>query len=218
MKKMMMALAALCVAGAASAVTVSWTDVSTNDATHGQVNLGTALSKEGFSVKMTINLTAVPTSIGENWWPTLVSLGLQTDGTASINVSLTQDKNLQFDNKKGIQAGTSNNQKVSSDVALTTGEHTIVISYDGTTEKLYLGYDGAVIATMDYTLSYDPDCIAWGRQAGWDSGTYLDKQNGGFTYTISSLQTTDAVVLPEPTALALLALGVAGVALRRRVA
>ena len=121
MKKMMMALAALCVAGAASAVTVSWTDVSTNDATHGQVNLGTALSKEGFSVKMTINLTAVPTSIGENWWPTLVSLGLQTDGTASINVSLTQDKNLQFDNKKGIQAGTSNNQPLQENLWVSGG-------------------------------------------------------------------------------------------------
>ena len=213
MKKMMMALAALCVAGAASAVTVNWTDV-TFSGTSGQVDLGTPLSKDGFSVKMTINLTAVPESIGENWWPTLVSLGLQSDINANISVNLTSDLALQFDNKRGGTGSTAG--KVVSSTVLTTGQHEVIVSYNGS--KLFLVYDGAVIASTDYTLSYDPNRIAWGQQASYADYTHLNKQNGGFTYTISSLQTTDAVVLPEPTALALLALGVAGLALRRKAA
>ena len=179
-----------------------WTNVNTNGNATGQVTLENGLSHtKGFAVKLSINVTKVPDSMNNsNWWPALLSLGKSDDVDANITANMTETDGIRLDTKSGKTGSTKT--CVKSNTKLTTGKHTVVLAYDGTNMTLTL--DGTELAKTAYTLTYDPNTVAWGQQAGWPNLSYLN--NGGqFEYT-------------EPTVLALLALGVAVVALRRRVA
>ena len=217
MKRLLFASLVAVAATTLQAVNYDWTAVSTNNAATGQVTLENGLSHtKGFAVRLSINVTAVPTSMdNSNWWPTLLSLSSSEHSIANITANMTQDDGIRLDTKNGEGATQSTQIMVSSNTALTTGEHTTVLADDGKTMTLPL--DGTELVSTDYTLDYDPNLVAWGQQAGYPNDTYLNA-NDQFQYTIESLQVGRVETIPEPTVLASLALGVAGVALRRRVA
>ena len=214
MKRLLFASLVAVAATTLQAVNYNWTAVNTNGTDNGSTTLENGLSHtKGFAVSLTINVTQVPASITGEWWPAILSLGTSTEDLPDITANMAGDNVIRLDTKSG---NTSSTQTcVESNKALTVGNHTIVLAYDG--KNMTLSLNGAVIASTAYTLTYDPNLVAWGQQAGYPTQTELNK-GGHFEYTIESLQVGRVETIPEPTALALLALGVAGVALRRRVA
>ena len=173
MKRMLFASLVAVAATTLQAVNYDWTTVTTSGAT-GQVTLENGLSRtQGFAVSLTINVTAVPASIGSNWWPAILSLGTSTDTRPNITANMAGDNVIHLDTKSGDTGSTATN--ITTDSSLTTGKHTIVLAYDGTNMTLTL--DGTQIATTAYTLTYDPNLVAWGQQAGWSGGTLLNNGN-----------------------------------------
>ena len=216
MKRMLFASLVAVAATTLQAVNYNWTAVNTGGAATGQVTLENGLSHtKGFAVRLSINVTAVPTSITGDWWPAILSLSASEHSIANITANMAGENVIRLDTKNGNGETQSTQIMVPSNTALTTGEHTIVLAYDG--KKMTLTLDGTELVSTDYTLDYDPNLVAWGQQAGYPNDTLLNA-NDQFQYTIESLQVGRVETIPEPTALALLALGVAGVALRRRVA
>ncbi len=100
------------------------------------------------------------------------------------------------------------------------GSYEFVFSFDGATDVLSLYVDGTLYGTVTGFPDWDAVTLVWGQQNGngynnlggtWQADIYLVD---GMTYDDAYA----AAAIPEPTALALLALGAAGLALRRRAA
>ena len=225
MKKTLLtaAFAALALS-AAHAVTVKW------DAIEGYTagNLGTlpsaiAASGEGTVTAGAIRVVASFTDDGTKKSKSLLSIGNQKTVDSSPTVWLGET-NLRL----GI-GGTEGSHTKGTDRTisqLTDGEkHELVLAVErsGTTMNVSFFVDGVEIyasTNLAVSESWTLDQFVLGNKVSMDEATQgltISDVSADFAaVTIDDLR--EAYSVPEPTALALLALGVAGVALRRRVA
>ena len=237
MKKIGLLGLMLCAAGAASAVTFDWSSdhqignkASATDGVSGATS-GMISAPYVSTAGSVVYYGAAVTGKGPGSDVHRVVFGVG-DGTKnsgqSISVNIGQDGKLylyQNGAGKGVSAGTTAGTSLgaTADAVLAANSATagtsayLVLAIDRTgdtaTVTLYLsnaeGALGDVLISVDgLTITGDLDTVY--------AVDYYGSQGGSLWGSGDSVQVY--ANLPEPTALALLALGVAGVALRRRVA
>lgn len=206
MKSCVMLLAAALFAGAANAITVSW-----NDKTAAPESVSI---KESFKVVMDFKMPSWDSSA------TLFTFGTK-EGSSSTASSIGLKLTDAWGNGKGqiVRNGEvlTTGQGDFSEERIVTHSAKLTISFDKTANGYYnvkvdsLFYNGDQGVTISYdgvNLTHKETPPSANDVLVWDSFTFLE----GSTYSVNLYS------VPEPTVLALLALGVASVALRRRAA
>ena len=227
MKKAQMALvAALCVAGFAQAANWTWTSNPTGSGSTTKFPGVAAWDGSTGGVMTYAAIVDVKTSYETA--VTLLQLDNSATGTASgaqgthnngVRVSINTSGQIELSYSNTSGETWANTLAVTSS-ALTAGKHAIGFAINNS-ETAVKGLAGKTLVLFidgqQYTMSGDTSGHYW--KSAFDTLTW-DESVETLVALNDVANASDITVtsIPEPTALALLALGVAGIALRRKVA
>lgn len=218
MKKLVIAALMACAfgIGTASAVTMNWTNAAgTTTTDRGYNSSFTVNPTTSFSMLVTFNINNY--AANQKWD---VIKANNAAGSDSFRLRIESKwMLLKYKDDNGTEKDVSNgsNGNLSDSLNSTNGTFRVAIAVTA---------DGIRVAVMGQDGLFTASGLGLDELTNWSIGTHVDGVDltqvdvyEGVAWTDEQLHAAaDGQPIPEPTALAILALGVAGVALRRRVA